>query len=374
MKKRICLISTAQPVNDVRLFYREALTLFKNGYEVHIIIPNPTSEVISGIHIHSIMLTRFRLIRFFLLPYIALIRALNIQYDVYHLHDPELLVAGWLLKWVFKKNVILDIRESTYRQILTKPYIPKWARLVISKVYYFSERQLAKGIEIIVANDRSKEDFPQSYLVRNFPELDYSFIRSSPNIRERLKEPSLIYVGSISKSRGAITYVNLHKRLLMNGHNVRTFMIGQVSKDIEKTLKDKIMEANCQSSFFVLGRLEYTATLNYVSRAVIGLAILDPIPNYLFCLSGKIIEYMMCGTPVLCSKFSHWRKYVEKEGTGYMIDPQNIDEITNVCLKMLDDKEGLKKMSQKCKRVVQRKYNWGNELKELLRCYNKFEY
>jgi glycosyltransferase involved in cell wall biosynthesis len=93
------------------------------------------------------------------------------------------------------------------------------------------------------------------------------------------------------------------------------------------------------------------------------------MPNYTFCLAGKMVEYMMCGTPVLCSRFEHWRPYVEDERTGMMVDPNNIDEIVKVCERMLIDPDELAAMGKRGMETVRTKYNWDTEFKVLLRCY-----
>lgn len=55
------------------------------------------------------------------------------------------------------------------------------------------------------------------------------------------------------------------------------------------------------------GFLDYDEVMRLSSEAAIGLAILERSPNYTFCLAGKILEYLMCGTPVLTSFCDHWK-------------------------------------------------------------------
>ena len=115
--------------------------------------------------------------------------------------------------------------------------------------------------------------------------------------------------------------------------------------------------------------MDYPKAMELASCAAIGLSILKPVADYTICLAGKIVEYMMCGTPVLASNFNHWRAYVEGERVGHMVDPCNMDEIVNVCEQMLNEPDELAAMGKRGMMAVRSKYNWSSEFQELLRCY-----
>ena len=66
-------------------------------------------------------------------------RALELNADFYHLHDPELIRIGLKLIKMGKK-VIFDSHELAGDQILSKHYIPKFMRHIISRVYNFYEK------------------------------------------------------------------------------------------------------------------------------------------------------------------------------------------------------------------------------------------
>ncbi|MFC1783978.1 glycosyltransferase, partial [Planctomycetota bacterium] len=80
---------------------------------------------------------------------------------------------------------------------------------------------------------------------------------------------------------------------------------------------------------------------------------------------------MMLGVPVLSSDFACWRKYVEGEQSGMMVDPCSIKTISDVCDALLQDPHKLKKMSENGRIAVQNKYNWNHEVNELFKCYRE---
>lgn len=368
-KVRICHISTVHPITDVRIFHRECCSLVKAGYEVHLVIPCEKSEIKDGVQFHAIRRAKTRIVRMFLMPFVAAYKALRTKSSIYHFHDPELLPVGFLMRWLLRKKVVFDMRESTARQLKAKEYLPFCIRSTISFCYMVLESACLKGIALVVANDRSTEEYKNCYLVRNFPEIDESIMSNAMDMSKWLEKPLLIYVGAVSIARGALLYVELAHHLVKHGYDFEMMIIGPDHTNCSPTLHSKIKELSLEDRVQITGRMDYNDAMKLVSRAAIGLAILKPIPNYLFCLAGKMVEYMMCGTPVLCSNFDHWRPYVEDERTGMVADPNNVDEVVKVCEQMLSDPNELTAMSKRGIEAVRKKYNWDSEFKVMLQCY-----
>ncbi len=374
-KIRVCLFSTVQTSGDVRLFHREAKSLARAGFDVHVVVPSDFSGTKDGVHFHAIRRAKNRFWRMLLMPWVAMWVALKTKSSIYHYHDPELIFVGAVMRWVLFKKVIFDMRESAFRLILGKEYLPKWSRKTLSFCYRVIEKVCLKGIAIVLANESIAEEYKQCYLVRNFPEVDEDIMANAMDMVERLKLPLLVYVGGVWESRGALLYVELAKRLSERGHSFRMMIIGPYEEQFGRELKAKVSELNLQDAVTVTGLLDYREAMKLTSRAAIGLSMSGPkvAPNRAICLAGKIIEYMMCGTPVLASNFEHWRSYVEGERTGMMADPANIDEIVEVCEKMLSNPSELAAMGKRGMEAVRTKYNWNVEFKVLLKCYEKLQ-
>jgi hypothetical protein len=92
---------------------------------------------------------------------------------IYHLHDPELLWAGLLLKLLGHK-VVYDVHEDTPKQIMNKFWIPWWAKRVLSIGTMLMERAAAAALDGIVAPTPSiAERFPpgKTVVMQNFPRV-----------------------------------------------------------------------------------------------------------------------------------------------------------------------------------------------------------
>ena len=367
---RICHISTVHALSDVRVFYRECCSLVKAGYEVHLVIPADESIVEKGVYVHPILFVRSRLLRILFMPWVAMRKALGTKASLYHYHDPELLLMGFVLRWVFCKKVIFDVHESVFRQIMSKPYLPWFSRKVISLCYRFLERIFIAGQSLVIANKNSASDYPSNaYLVQNYPLFNEEIAAITVARKQKSNIPLLVYVGGVAKIRGAMVYVELAGKLAEQGHEFRMELVGPYAKEYGREIESRIQELHLENQVVLRGRVDWIESMKLVAQATIGMCLLLPVPNYTTCLATKILEYMMLGTPVLASDFDCWRDFVEGEKVGMMVDPTNIDAVAEACGRMLDSPGELAAMGERGMQAVRSKYNWSSEFRELLRCY-----
>ncbi len=211
MKKKVCHISTVHHTFDTRIFYRQCTSLVRNGFEVHLIVVNQKSaESKNGIIVHNLKVDlQNRLQRMLKAGNKALEKALEIDADLYHFHDPELLPIGLKLRKKGKR-VIYDIHENVPLQMYSKPYLPKVLKPVVSNGVKWIENYAApKMSALVTAWPKIEERFGKIHSevvgIYNFPEVDFLTTPSQPVAKTR----DVCFVGLINEVRGVIQIMDM---------------------------------------------------------------------------------------------------------------------------------------------------------------------
>ena len=79
---------------------------------------------------------------------------------------------------------------------------------------------------------------------------------------------------------------------------------------------------------------------------------------------------MMCGTPVICSDYSHWREIIEDNKCGKCVDNENSEGLKETIEFFLNNPDVVVEYGKNGQRLVKEKYNWSVSERELLRLYN----
>ena len=360
--KRICHITTVHPRYDVRIFHKECKSLAQN-YEVHLIVADDKAdETAGGVHIHSVGKPANRRERMLEFTKLAYKKALDIDAAVYHFHDPELLSVGKKLAAKGKK-VIYDSHEDLPRQILTKPWIPKFLRGVASKLVECVEnRRVKKMSAVVAATPHIQERFQkvtdaQVVSVCNYPII--SEITYNDNWKK--KEKAVCYVGGLFRERGIFEMVRA-----AGAANVRLKLAGAFSPAALKPQVESEQAWNNTDYYGFIGREEINRLLG---ESMAGLLLLHPMPSYMDSLPIKLFEYMSAGIPIICSDFPLWKSIVCETKCGVCVNPSDIKMISEEIRNITDSPEKAREMGENGRKAVLEKYNWQTQEKILLELY-----
>lgn len=365
-------ISSVHPAFDPRILYKECKSIAAYGYIVNLVIPfdkNEETEV-EGVSIFPVNKPNSRIDR--LLNTVNQVRkvAFTLDADLYHFHDPELIIVGLLLR-IKGKKVVYDIHEDYLTSIQQKRYL-KFFRLPISYCFYFLEKMSSKFFEIVLAEKYYLNRYPQGTVICNYPILSKikQYIESTKNnnIEENSNLIKLIYTGNLTEDRGAL----IHSSIINLIKNVELYFIGRCKTEIA----EKIRKIAGQSSnrIHMIGEdsyVNYDKILNFYSSYnwTAALAIFPPTPHYKQKELTKIFEYMAFGLPIICSNFPVWKRLVEDNGAGLSVDPENQDSIIQAIYYIKAHPDEATKMGNRGKELVQKKYNWESESQKLIKLY-----
>jgi glycosyltransferase involved in cell wall biosynthesis len=364
--KRVCHITTVHPARDTRIFYKECKSLAKAGYDVRLIAINGDSFIEDGVEVIGVPCKYSgRIMRFFKASRAAYRKALEIEADIYHFHDPEFL--PWAVRLIKKgKKVVYDVHEDLPRQMLSKYWIFKPIRRFLSWIAGRFENDYAgKMNAIITVTDHIAGRFsafhPEVHQVRNYPILFSTEHGTGPVVERN----DVFYMGSLTPERGITTLVNAME-LVKN--NIRLNLAGVFG---HTQYRSKVTNMKGWNRVNELGFADRVMVADLMKRSFAGLVTLHPIPNYRDALPVKMFEYMAAGLPVIASDFPLWREIIESNHCGICVDPLNPEETAAAIDRLHNDREMAHTMGENGKQAVMEKYNWSTEERTLVGIYNR---
>ena len=238
-------------------------------------------------------------------------KALSLNGDIYHIHDPELLRIAFRLKRGGKK-VIYDAHEDLPRQISGKSYLPVKG-LIAFLTEIIEDFVSARLTGVLAATpfiaERFKKINPNTIDINNFPlESEIEFIAET-GIQ---KENNVCFIGGISPIRGTKELVDA-----MAFTDCQLALAGEIPSDFRTTL----IESAGWENVHELGFVDRNTSMLIKQKAIAGIVTFLPFPNHVNAQPNKIFEYMAAGLPVIGSNFPMWRDLLEKNKCGICVDP-----------------------------------------------------
>ena len=360
-------ISSVHPAFDNRIFYKELKTLESNGFVVTFIVPHESDVIVDNIRILAVDKPFNRLDRVTRTMSKIFKKALEVNGDIYHFHDPELIPIGLFLRARGKK-VIYDIHENYLLSLETREYIPTGLRRFVSKSLAFLEKVSAKYLEIILAERSYAKRFPEGIQVLNYPKRTFLKNNSSYSLGNSTKH-KLLFTGIVTEDRGALTHAQIVELI----DNVEVHVVGRCDKKLASKMRE-IAGKGVERLFITgeNGHVPYNEILKYYSEGnwLAGLALFPPIPKNMEKELTKLFEYMQAGIPICCSNFPIWKNLIDDTKSGIYVDPDDSVSIVNGIQYLIKNAEKRVIMGEKGKLAVEEKYNWDVESKKLLGVYN----
>jgi glycosyltransferase involved in cell wall biosynthesis len=357
-------VSTAHPAFDIRIYHKQCRSLAKAGYRVGLIVPHEKDEERAGVRLYALKKRSNRLARMIMGDLSASVRALASNARVFHLHDPELLPVGLLLK-LCGKRVIYDVHEDLPRQVLEKDWIHPRLRSLIAKMIETFENFSARCFDAVVA--------ATPHIAARFASINSNTvtINNVPSLQEMgdcaystEKESAVCYIGAISLSRGLLEMIGS-----MESCNATLHLAGILSPP---ELLQQIQAAAARGVRVEYhGVLDREGVIQLLRRCSVGLVCFHRAPNHLLSQPTKLFEYMSSGIPVVASNFDYWRGIVEQNHCGICVDPLVPTEIGRAIDHLLSNSSEARQMGINGRKLVEKCYSWEREEKKLLHLYEQ---
>lgn len=366
---KIVHVTSVHERYDERIFYKECVSLAKVGYDVTLLVAdNKAPEVCNGVKIISAdFKTKSRLDRMMFSSSVMFKYAMQLDAEIYHLHDPELLPAAKNLKKHGKK-VVFDSHEDIPALILNKQWIPRYLRKPSSAAYSLYAKSILSRLDYVIGVtphivDKLRSVNSNVEMITNYP-VTYNDIEDS---RYTLK------VNNVIVYTGGITAQWSHELILEAIKNLDVQYKLAGSADEKYIQKLRSLPSWVKVNY--LGRIPHEKVAKVLRNSAVGMALLQYSPNS----NGKegtlgntkLFEYMMAGLPVICTDFTLWKDIINKWHCGICVNPNDVNAIADAIHHIIEFPDVAEKMGNAGLLAVKTEFNWSVEEKKLLELYEK---
>ena len=362
----IAHLTSVHPRFDTRIFHKMCCSLANYGYSVNLVVADGKGdEVRECVNIIDAGASKGRLDRIRSAPGRVFAKAVELNADLYHLHDPELIPIGLKLKKLGKR-VVFDSHEDAPRQMLGKSYLNRPMRWGVAQALRVYEAWACKQLDgVIAATPFIREKFlainTNSIDINNFPLLNELASEAS----WAQKQQMVCYVGGIGKIRGIIETTHAME-LVQSG--ARLQLVGQFS---ERDLQGHAQALPGWRRVDALGFVDRSGVRDVMARSMAGLVSFLPVPNHIDAQPNKMFEYMSAGIPVIASDFPLWREIIAGNHCGLLVDPLNPAQIAAAIDFFVTHPNDAERMGRNGRKAVVKHYNWPNEERKLLGFYEQ---
>ena len=364
---KICHLTSVHARLDTRIYLKQSCSLAAAGHDVHLVVADGKGpEVQCGVSIDDVGRAQGRIARMHQTTRRLLEKALVLDADIFHLHDPELIPIGLQLKKRGKK-VIFDAHEDLPKQIFSKPYLNPLARWLLSRFFALYESRVCGRFDAIVtATPAIRDKFlrmnPRTVDINNFPiwgEL------AAPASTWESRKPHVCYIGGIAAMRGIREMVRAMEHVRSDA---RLQLAGNFS---EPPVEEEVRTYPGWSRVDACGFVDRGEVRQILSQAVGGIVTFHPAPNHMDAQPNKMFEYMSAALPIIVSNFPLWQEIIDTYQCGICVDPLNPVELGRAIDYLIDNPSDAEAMGSRGYNAVQNHYNWPAEELKLFALYEQ---
>lgn len=362
---KVCHITSKYPYLDQRILAQECTTLAQVGYDVHFLCSGAPERDIGPITLHcapALSGSLLRKMRQGAKDFFPLAQDINAQ--IYHIHEPELLPLAKRLKRA-GKIVIYEARVR-YGKLLAAQYARRafYWRLVVG-IFEVWEAMFAKRMDVVLGGTPYVRDYFHhrgcvAIDVNNYPSLD----EAAAQVPEATsKERALCYIGDLSAQFGLLTMVKA-----VHEAECTLYLIGNFVSDSDRVQAEKLPGW----SRVVLVKPDQKQKIQIVLGKVrAGLVFLPSSESYGESEPIQFCQYMHAGLPVICSKFLLWKEIMSQFQCGYCVDADDEHEIAGLVRWLFEHPDRAEESGRHAHKLALERYNWENERKKLLTAYEQ---
>lgn len=367
----VCHLTSVHPSDDPRIFQKECCTLARAGYQVILVAPHEGPPMRDGVAV--VAMRRFR--RYFPRWIFSLPKVFGAarrqRASIYHLHDPELIPLGLLLRLCTRGRVVYDMHEY-YSE-----YLPARGGLVRTRCLarWFCQLLLeylpGKLFDAVVfPTDALRREFPKlrrATTLRNLPQFGWS--EEANDVGDAEREYDVVFVGAISEPRFRFMMSVLVK-LAERRPTLKWLFVG-FDQQFQDWIRQHFDAQLLDSHVRVMPRVPFGTVLELLQKSKVGFNYHPSQKHLVVAIPMKVFEYMAAGLPVVSTGLPELRSLLIDGKHAILLDSDDPDCYAEAVASLLDNDQRRRSIGQAGRQYVNAELSWEtHEAPKLLELYH----
>jgi glycosyltransferase involved in cell wall biosynthesis len=291
-----------------------------------------------------------------------------------HLHEGAF--VGGLIKYLLtfgKVPLVFDVQGSLTSELDTFKWIK--GRKAIRWFFHTLEKFICKMPDFFICSSVSNGDIIKNRfhispdkvrVVIDGVHTDFFNKTPEKGFKEKLGVPAnaplIIFTGALLEAKGIGNLVSAIPMVLKKVKNAHFLIVGY---PVEETAK-KVKELRVEENVHFTGMVDYFKLPDYLLVSDIAV---EPKVDKAGEASGKVINYMGAGLPVVCFEGKNNRRFLG-EGGIYAAD----DKVENLAAKMIwaiENPDKARELGELNKKRVEEVFSWNNSIKDTVEAFEK---
>ena len=296
-------------------------------------------------------------------------------YDVIYARDYHAAVMAILPRILFNKRIVFEVNglASEEQRLSANSLLRIMLSKTIKKIEHLASRFSDKVIAVT----------PQiaSYLIHDFkcpsnkilvigngvnikrfyPIHDHGVLTTArKNLGIKEKDTVIIFVGNLAPWQGVEYLIQAAPELVEEVKDLKFLIVGDGV--LRNKIEAEVNQRRMSGHFLITGMVEYSKIPLYMNLADICVLLKRKLSSGFSPL--KLYEYMACGKPILASRVEGL-EFIEKEGIGRLIEPDNPGEVKKTLYEMVKNQEERINMGLRGLRLALEKFSWKSKVIEI---------
>ncbi|MDP6388065.1 MAG: glycosyltransferase family 1 protein [Candidatus Pacebacteria bacterium] len=234
---------------------------------------------------------------------------------------------------------------------------------IFSKIlHYFHKLSLNKADKVVAISEYTKNEDMKLFGVNSAKiAIIYNGFRDICKIPPKnlaIPKPYFFTIGAVKERKNTLNIVKAFKEFKKNNLPHKLVIAGKTGNKYSEKVFEYIGKNNLKDDIIFFGHAN-DAELSSLYRNAEALV----FPSLIESFGFPVLEAGACGTPTITSRGQGSAEVTG--GAGILVDPLNVDEIKSAMIKISNDKEFRRKLSEKSSERV-KEFSWQKTAKSFL--------